>query len=54
MTHRSWLTLLNSFPFSGLVCILNPAVKTNWPTVAENPDRNALNGYIHPHTHIRL
>ena len=51
-THRSWLTLANSLPFSGFVWILRLAVNTNWPTVALNPARNALNGYPHSqHTH---
>ncbi len=45
MTYRSWLTLLNSALFCGLHWILKLAVSTNCPTVALNPDRNALNGY---------
>lgn len=45
MTYRSWLTLLNSALFCGLHWILRLAVSTNCPTVALNPDRNALNGY---------
>ncbi len=44
-TYRSWLTLLNSALFCGLHWILKLAVSTNCPTVALNPDRNALNGY---------
>jgi len=36
--------------FSGFVWILKLAVRTNWPTVAEKPDRKALNGYNPPHT----
>jgi hypothetical protein len=30
-----------------LVCIRKLAVRTNWPTAAENPARKALNGYTH-------
>lgn len=36
----------NSALFSGLVCMRKLAVSTNWPTVAEKPERKALNGYI--------
>jgi hypothetical protein len=28
-----------------LVCIRNEAVRTNWPTAAEKPDRKALKGW---------
>lgn len=38
-------TLLNSPLLSGFVWIRKLAVKTNCPTVAENPERKALNGY---------
>jgi hypothetical protein len=44
-THRSFETVLNSEAFSGLVCILKLAVRTNCPTVALKPARKALNGY---------
>jgi hypothetical protein len=27
-----------------LVCMRNDAVRTNWPTAAEKPDRKALKG----------
>lgn len=36
----------NSALFSAFVWILKLAVSTNCPTVAENPDRKALKGYI--------
>jgi hypothetical protein len=32
--------------FWGLVWILKLAVRTNWPTVAEKPERKALKGYM--------
>ena len=32
--------------FCGLVWILKLAVSTNWPTVAEKPERKALKGYM--------
>lgn len=35
-THRSGETLLNRARFSGLTCVLNDAVSTNWPTLLEN------------------
>jgi len=41
---RSFDTVLNSVAFSGFVWIRKLAVRTNWPTVAEKPERNALNG----------
>lgn len=37
---------LNSALFSGFVCTRKLAVRTNWPTVAENPERKALKGCI--------
>jgi len=37
--------LSNSALFSAFVCIRKLAVSTNCPTVAEKPDRKALNGY---------
>ena len=43
--YLSGETELNSALFSSFVCMRNEAVKTNCPTVAENPERNALNGY---------
>jgi hypothetical protein len=35
---------LNSSLFSGFVWIRKEAVSTNWPTVAEKPERKALKG----------
>jgi lauroyl/myristoyl acyltransferase len=51
VTHRSFETVLNSAAFSGLVCIRKLAVRTNCPTVALNPARNALNGYTTVSSH---
>lgn len=41
---RSCEMLSKSALFSGFVCMRSEAVSTNWPTVALNPDRKALNG----------
>jgi hypothetical protein len=38
----------NSVLFSGFVWMRSEAVRTNWPTVALNPERKALNGYTVP------
>ncbi len=46
LTYLSCDTVLNSFLFSGLLCIRREAVRTNCPTVAPKPERNALKGYI--------
>lgn len=43
-TYRSWEMLSKSALFSGLVCMRKLTVRTNWPTVAEKPERNALKG----------
>lgn len=43
-TYRSSLVAVNSALFSGFVWMRRLAVRTNWPTVAEKPDRNALKG----------
>ena len=32
--------------FSGLVCMRKLTVRTNWPTVAEKPERKALKGCV--------
>jgi len=29
-----------------VICIRNDAVRTNWPTAEQNPERKALNGYF--------
>jgi hypothetical protein len=43
-TNLSGDTESNSALFSAFVWMRNEAVKTNCPTVAENPERKALNG----------
>jgi hypothetical protein len=43
-TYLSWEMLSNSALFSGLVCMRKLTVRTNWPTVAEKPERKALKG----------
>ena len=45
-TNRSSDNPLNSFRFSLVVCIRRLTVNTNWPTVAEKPDRKALYGFF--------
>jgi len=42
---------LASFCLFGGEAGRNIPVRTNWPTVAENPDKKALNGYHHHHHH---
>lgn len=44
-THLSSLVAENSALFSGFVWIRRLTVRTNWPTVAEKPDRKALKGW---------
>lgn len=36
------------------VCIRNEAVRTNWPTAAEKPERKALKGYSEISAWIRF
>ena len=58
MPYLSSLMPSNSFLFSGFVCILKLAVRTNWPTVALKPDKKALKGYesmsvtVHHKNHV--
>jgi hypothetical protein len=44
-TYLSWEMLSKSALFSGFVCMRKLTVRTNWPTVAEKPERKALKGY---------